>query len=63
MRVLVQTVKSARVEILGKTVGQINHGYLLLIGFTDTDNKDIVNKIAPTIIWTTPEVYKVSFFI
>jgi len=50
MRVLLQTVKSAKVEILGKTVGQINNGYLLLIGFTDTDNKDIVDRMIDKIL-------------
>ena len=50
MRVLLQTVKSAKVNILGKTISQINHGYLLLIGFTDTDNKDIVDKMIDKIL-------------
>lgn len=50
MRVLLQTVKSASVEIMNKTVGSINNGYLLLVGFTDGDNKEIVDKIIEKII-------------
>ena len=50
MRVLLQTVKEAKVDILGKTVGQISCGYLLLVGFTDTDNKDIVDKMVDKIL-------------
>lgn len=45
MRILLQTVNSARVEIKDKVVGSINKGFLLLVGFTDTDNKDIVDKM------------------
>ncbi len=50
MRVLLQTVNNAKVEILKKTVGQIDRGYLLLVGFTDTDNKDIVDKMVDKIL-------------
>ena len=50
MRVLLQTVNNAKVEILKKTVGQIDRGYLLLVGFTDTDNKDIVDKMVDKVL-------------
>lgn len=50
MRVLLQTVTQAKVDILGKTVGQIGKGYLLLIGFTDSDNKDIVDRMIDKIL-------------
>ena len=50
MRVLLQTVTEAKVDILGKTVGQIGKGYLLLIGFTDSDNKDIVDRMIDKIL-------------
>ena len=50
MRVLLQPVTEARVDILGKTVGQIGKGYLLLIGFTDSDNKDIVDRMIDKIL-------------
>ena len=50
MKVVLQTVKSAHVDILGKTVGKISNGYLLLTGFTMGDDKEIVTKMADKII-------------
>ena len=50
MRIVLTTVLEAKVEINNKTVGQISRGYLLLVGFTDTDNKDIVDKMVDKIL-------------
>ena len=50
MKVVLQTVKSAHVDILGKTVGSISNGYLLLVGFTDGDDKEIVTKMVDKIL-------------
>lgn len=50
MKVVLQTVKNAHVDILGKTVGSISNGYLLLVGFTDGDDKEIVTKMADKIL-------------
>ena len=50
MKVVLQTVKSAHVDILGKTVGKISNGYLLLTGFTDGDNQEVVTKMADKIL-------------
>ena len=50
MKVVLQTVKEAHVDILGKTVGRISNGYLLLVGFTDGDDKEIVTKMADKIL-------------
>ena len=50
MRIVVQTVKSGRVIIDNKTVGEISKGYLLLVGFTDGDNKEIVNKMVTKLL-------------
>ena len=50
MRVLLQTVTQAKVDILGKNVGKICKGYRLLIGFTDSDNKDIVDRMVDKIL-------------
>ena len=50
MKVVLQTVKNAHVDILGKTVGSISNGYLLLVGFTDGDDKEIVTKMADKIV-------------
>ena len=50
MRVVLTTVNEAKVTISGKTVGQIGRGYLLLVGFTDGDDKEIVDKMVDKIL-------------
>ena len=50
MKVILQTVKEAHVNILGKTVGRISNGYLLLVGFTDGDDQEIVNRMVDKIL-------------
>ena len=49
MRVVVQRVEKAHVEVNNKTVGKIDNGLLLLIGFTHTDTEKeidwMVNKV------------------
>ena len=50
MKVILQTVKEAHVNILGKTVGSISNGYLLLVGFTDGDDQEIVNRMVDKIL-------------
>ena len=50
MRVVLTTVKEARVEIDNKVVGAISNGFLLLVGFTDGDDKDTVNKMVDKIL-------------
>ncbi len=50
MKVVLQTVKQAHVDILGKTVGSISNGYLLLVGFTDGDDQETVNRMVDKII-------------
>ena len=50
MRVVLTTVLEARVEINKKVVGQISRGYLLLVGFTDGDNKETVDKMIDKIL-------------
>lgn len=50
MRVVLTTVDEAKVEINGKRVGQIGRGYLLLVGFTDGDNQETVDKIVDKIL-------------
>ncbi len=50
MKVVIQRVKNARVEVLGKVSGSINKGLLLLIGVgeesTEQDISKLVNKIS-----------------
>ena len=50
MRVVLTTVLEAKVEINGKTVGSISRGYLLLVGFTDGDDKETVDKMVDKIL-------------
>ena len=37
MKIIVQRAKNAKVVVAGKTVGKIEHGLLLLVGITHTD--------------------------
>lgn len=50
MKILLQTVKSADVTIKDKIVGKISIGYLLLVGFTGDDNKEIVDKMIDKVL-------------
>ncbi len=50
MRVVLTTVLEAKVTINEKVVGQISRGYLLLVGFTDGDNKETVEKMVDKIL-------------
>lgn len=50
MRVVLTTVLEAKVEINNRTVGQISRGYLLLVGFTDGDDKETVDKMVDKIL-------------
>ena len=50
MRVVLTTVLEAKVDIKGKTVGQISKGFLLLLGFTDGDTTVTVDKMVDKIL-------------
>ena len=50
MKVILQTVLSANVKILGNVVASISKGYLLLVGFTDGDTKETVDVLVDKII-------------
>ena len=45
MRIVVTTVKEAKVSISNKVVGSISKGMLLLVGFTMGDDKEIVDRM------------------
>lgn len=59
LRVVVQRSKNAQVEIAGKVVGQISHGFVLLVGFTEGDGEDEVkycaNKITKLRVFSDPD--------
>ena len=50
MRVVLQNVLSSSVSIDGKIISSINKGFLLLVGFTHTDNELIVDKMINKIV-------------
>ena len=50
MRVVVQRSKESKVTIDGKINGRIDHGYVLLVGFTQGDNEQIIDKMINKII-------------
>ncbi|MED4037921.1 D-aminoacyl-tRNA deacylase [Niallia taxi] len=49
MRIVLQRVKEAKVEVEGKAVGQIQKGYMLLVGITHDDTQEDAAKLADKI--------------
>lgn len=45
MRVILQRVNNASVTVEGQTVGEIGKGYLLLLGVSNSDTKEIAEKM------------------
>ena len=45
MRIVLTTVLNASVTIDNEVVGKINRGFCVLVGFTHTDTKEIVDKM------------------
>lgn len=50
MRFLIQRVRSAAVTVEENIVGQIEKGYLVFIGISQTDNKQIADKMVRKLI-------------
>ena len=50
MRLVIQRVSKASVEIEGKVNGKIDEGFMVLIGITNDDNKEVVEKMADKLI-------------
>lgn len=46
MKIVLQRVKSARVEVEGKTVGRIGKGYCLLVGIEKGDDENQARSLA-----------------
>lgn len=46
MRVVLQRVAHASVKVDGEVVGKIHQGFLLLVGITQSDTVEIIQKIA-----------------
>ena len=49
MKIVLQRVNSARVEVDGETVGSINKGYVVFLGIAEGDSKAAVEKIVDKI--------------
>lgn len=45
MRLVVQRVKEASVTVEQKKIGEIGHGLLVFVGVSDTDNRQIADKM------------------
>lgn len=50
MRALIQRVRHAKVEVAGKTIGQINGGLLVLLGVTVNDTDKEIDTLVEKII-------------
>ena len=50
MKFVIQRVKNANVKVDNKTVGEIDKGFLVLIGITHEDTKEIADKIVSKLI-------------
>ena len=55
MRVVIQRVLNASVQVDGDTVGEINHGILVLLGIEDADNMEDV-------IWLSGKITQLRIF-
>lgn len=56
MRVLVQRCSNAKCVVEGKTISEIDNGLMLLVGFTENDNKD-------TILWMVKKFLILEYFL
>ncbi|MFD1465758.1 D-aminoacyl-tRNA deacylase [Lapidilactobacillus mulanensis] len=50
MRVTLQRVKYAKVEVAGQALGRIDMGLLLFVGISPTDNPTVLQKMAHKIV-------------
>lgn len=50
MRFVIQRVKYAKVEVKGEITGQIEDGFLVLIGINNEDNREIADKMIKKLV-------------
>lgn len=50
MRAVIQRSKKACVVVSEKKIGKIDHGYVIFVGFTSGDDKQVVDKMIEKII-------------
>jgi len=50
VRIVIQRVSQARVEVEGQVVGAIGRGYLLLVGIADQDDASVLEAMAQKVV-------------
>ena len=50
MKFVIQRVKNAQVDVNNKTIGKIDNGFLVLIGKTHTDTKEIADYLVKKLV-------------
>jgi len=50
VRIVLQRAKEARVKVEGDIVGQIDHGLVLLVGFTEGDDEEDLRYLAEKVV-------------
>ena len=50
MKFVIQRVKNAQVDVNNKTIGKIDNGFLVLIGITHTDTKEIADYLVKKLV-------------
>ncbi|MFV0361617.1 MAG: D-aminoacyl-tRNA deacylase [Suipraeoptans sp.] len=50
MKFVIQRVSEARVKVEDKVIGEIDKGFMVLIGVSDTDTKEIADKMVRKLI-------------
>ena len=50
MKALIQRVKSAKVEVSGETIAEIQHGILILLGVEKTDTLELADKLLQKVL-------------
>jgi D-aminoacyl-tRNA deacylase len=50
LRIVLQRAKNARVTVDGRVTGSIDHGLVLLVGFTDGDGEEDLRYLADKVV-------------
>ena len=53
MRFVIQRVSESEVKVDGKVLGKIGKGFMVLIGVSDSDTKEIADKMVKKDAWTS----------
>ena len=56
MRFVIQRVQHASCEVEGNITGEIGKGFLVLIGVSDTDTKEIADKMVKKLLGMTMDL-------